>query len=58
MSGSERQFLNTISPSIIAANYQIKGLWIGIDGSDNSGHTGLARDENEDRIYLPLEKAA
>jgi len=55
----KRQLLNTISPSIVAANYQIKGLWIGIEGSDNSKHVAAFYDKNDDsRYWLPLEKAA
>jgi len=29
--GDKRRLLNTITPSIVAANYEISGLWIGLD---------------------------
>ena len=55
----KRQLLNTITPTIIAANYQIKGLWIGIEGSDNRSHTGMRYHKNEDpKFWLPIGLAA
>ena len=35
----KRTLLNTVAPQIIAANYQIEGLWISLDGGHKSSHT-------------------
>jgi hypothetical protein len=36
----KRGLLNTITPSITVANYEIAGMWIGIDRSDDLIHSG------------------
>lgn len=55
----KRQLLNTITPTIIAANYQIKGLWIGIERGDNSNHAAAVDHCDEDfRYWLPIGVAA
>jgi hypothetical protein len=55
----KRKLLNTITPSIVAANYEISGLWIGI----RDGHMG--KDSLVDafltlktRLWLPLSLKA
>lgn len=45
----KRQVLNTITPAITVANYEIKGMFISLDVN----HTAVASHENE-RIWLPL----
>jgi hypothetical protein len=49
----KRQLLNTITPSITAANYEIEGMWIGVSGRDDLSHLAAVSLENE-RFYLPL----
>jgi DNA invertase Pin-like site-specific DNA recombinase len=45
----KRALLNTLTPSIVASEYNVHGLWIGLD----AGHGAMAYDGNE-RIFLPL----
>lgn len=45
----KRRLLNTITPSIVVANYKVEGMWIGLD----SDRTGVDQ-ETDGRIYLAL----
>lgn len=45
----KRQLLNTITPSIVVANYKVEGMWIGHEVS----HTAAVYNGN-DRIWLQL----
>lgn len=49
----KRQMLNTITPSIVVANYRIDGLWISLNCSDDLSHTPAAHFEDE-RLWLPV----
>lgn len=52
----KRQLLNTLTPSIIAANYRIAGLWIGSERVSEVIRTAVAypRYEGLQRVYLQL----
>jgi DNA invertase Pin-like site-specific DNA recombinase len=56
----KRALLNTLTPSIVASNYVIKGLFMGLDVGHNVTRTDAERDANEGnysestRIWLPL----
>lgn len=55
----KRRLLNTITPRIIVANYQVEGMFCGLFGGDQRSLTDRAvvgTDAN--RIYLPLKLAA
>lgn len=55
----KRKLLNTIAPTITVANYQIEGLWIGIDGGDNLTHKDRGSlIASPARFYLKLGIAA
>lgn len=55
----KRQLLNTITPSIVVANYKVEGLWIGLSSSDDLNRTRTAYDTTigSARLYLALEAA-
>jgi DNA invertase Pin-like site-specific DNA recombinase len=55
----KRRLLNTLAPTIVASNYKIEGLWIGLDGGNNESHAdrGLLIAAPR-RFYLRLEIAA
>lgn len=55
----KRRLLNALTPSIIAKDYQVEGMWIGVDGGDDNNlvDTGIVRNEPA-RLYLPLKIAA
>lgn len=53
----KRQLLNTITPSIVAANYRVSGLWMASGFVPDTIRTGTGR-LKDDRFWLPLEIAA
>jgi len=55
----KRRLLNTLTPSIVAKDYQIDGMWIGLAGGNDESltDTGLVI-ATPSRLYLPLKIAA
>lgn len=55
----KRRLLNTITPRIIVANYQVEGMFCGLSGGGQTIHRDRGRlDTEATRIYLPLRQAA
>lgn len=57
----KRQLLNTIAPSIVAANYRVSGLWMALGGGDQVNPTEMAYPDAAGltgRIWLKLDLAA
>jgi hypothetical protein len=53
----KRAMLNTITPRITVANYEIQGMWIGLNGGDEKIRTAAAS-HGDDLIYLQFQKKA
>lgn len=52
----KRALLNTLTPSIVVSNYEVKGMFIGLDRPQSNPHGyGLSQ---ERRIWLPLHMEA
>lgn len=52
----KRQLLNTLTPSIVAANYRVAGLWVALERADELTRTdmGPLGTESPQRLYLPI----
>lgn len=52
----KRQLLNTLTPSIVAANYRVTGLWVALERVSELSRTDMAyfRHEGSERLYLPI----
>lgn len=55
----KRRLLNTLTPTIVAKDYQINGLWIGLSGGNEESLTDKGfLTATPSRLYLPLKTAA